>query len=218
MCMIKQTLDDRFERMPWDRIDTVVFDVGNVLITPGFRDAFRVYPSAEHPFTAEEQAFLLSRMFQSPYWTMMDRGVLPLDTAVEAMTGRYTELKPHVDYLARNWMEFKTELPEGVRALRCCKEHGKQLLVLSNYPDYAFTRLCERFDFFALFDGMVVSSREGRIKPERELFAIAEERYSLIPERTVLIDDAALNCEAAMHCLWQAVCFNEPGKLDRFVR
>ena len=215
--MIVQTLDDQYEKMPWEKIDTVVFDVGNVLIKPGFQDAFRSYPSEERPFSSEEQKYILSRTFQSPYWSMMDRGVLHLDDAIKAMTGRHIEMRPHVEHLARNWMEYKTELPEGVLALKKCKEHGKQLLVLSNYPDYAFVRLCERFSFFSLFDGMVVSSREGYIKPERELFKIAEERYSLIPERTVLIDDAALNCGAAMYYGWQAICFNEPGKLERFI-
>ena len=30
--MTTQLLDERFETMPWELIDTVVFDVGNVLL------------------------------------------------------------------------------------------------------------------------------------------------------------------------------------------
>jgi 2-haloacid dehalogenase len=179
----------------------VVFDVGNVLINAGFKDIFKVYPLPE-----ETQTLLYSRMFNSPYWTMMDHGTLSLDDAITAMTGRHTEFREHVDYLVRHWMEYKTELPEGIRALKACKRHGKRLLVLSNYPAYAFAALRQRLSFFALFDGMVISSEEGHLKPNPALFRIAEMRYGLIPERTLFIDDSNLNVETALSLSWQAVC------------
>ena len=31
--MTMWTLDDRYETMPWDALDAVVFDVGNVLLS-----------------------------------------------------------------------------------------------------------------------------------------------------------------------------------------
>lgn len=207
------TLDDQYDTMPWDDIDTIVFDVGNVLINPSFNDIFKVYPLDD-----ETRRFLYSRMFSSPYWTMMDHGTLALDDAIVAMIGRYSSLRKHIDYLARHWMEYKTEKPEGVRAVQVCKQHDKRLIVFSNYPAYAFEALRKRFLFFSLFDEHVISSQEGILKPAQAFFRLVQERYGITPQRTLFIDDSNLNVEAALSLGWQAVCANYPGKLDSFFK
>ena len=75
------TLDGQFETMPWAQIDTVVFDVGNVLLTFSpdavLKDLF--------PEDAEKRQLMLDLVFRSPVWCMLDRGILPLDEAAAAI-------------------------------------------------------------------------------------------------------------------------------------
>ncbi len=93
---------------------------------------------------------------------------------------------------------------------------GKRLLVLSNYGDAPFAHVDEKYDFFCLFAGKVISSRVGLIKPDHEIYSRLAAEHHLPPERTLFIDDSPANIEGALHAGWQGICYNRPGKLDDF--
>ena len=95
--------------------------------------------------------------------------------------------------------------------------HGKRVFVLSNYQREAFDRVEREYPFFALFEGRVVSAREGMIKPNADIYECLTQRYGLDPARTLFIDDTAANIEAALHLGWQGFCLNAPGKLSAFI-
>ena len=211
--MIPLLIDDLYPSMPWDELDTVVFDVGNVLVSfePQRMLDDLIEDRSLHPV-------LMERVFRSPYWNMQDRGILDREEAIRVMTGRYRELAAPIRTLMENWDLLKRDIPEGVEALRECKAHGKRILILSNYADYAFRFVQEHFDFFRLADGFVVSSRLGLCKPDASIYRYAAETYGLDPKRTLFIDDTPLNVEAALVQGWQGFCLNRPGKLRAFLR
>ena len=209
--MIRLMLDDQFDTMPWDQIDAVVFDVGNVLL--GFHAAellARLVP--ERPDLHDE---LTIRIFKSPYWCMRDRGSATLEEVIAAMSKTAPELEPYVRRVMENWIDLPA-MPEGVSALKACKAHGKRLYALTNYADKEFAHACATHDFFALFDDYVVSGREHMIKPQQGIYDCLISRFGLDPSRTLFIDDSPANIEAALECGWQGLCYNKPGKLAQF--
>ncbi|MGN0747814.1 MAG: HAD family hydrolase [Aristaeellaceae bacterium] len=212
--MVRLSLDDQYITMPWDRIDAVVFDVGNVLMT--FRPERVVVDIL--PEQPEIHTAVLNRTVRTPYWLMLDHGTITQEEAVEAMIGRHGELEEPIRRFMSRWMELKSPVEEGVAALRTCKAHGKKLYVLSNYHVEAFRWVSEQYDFFRLFDGMVVSSLERQLKPNPDIYHTLTSRYGLAPERTLFIDDTPANIEAALTEGWQGLCFNAPGKLSAFFR
>jgi len=211
--MLRLTMDDRFERMPWEEIDAVVFDVGNVLVRFDPAKMIRsIFPEDDL-----YDALLLQRVFRTPYWLMLDRGVISLEEAVQAMVGRHREIEPCVRKIIYDRLGHITAIDEGVEALRICKAHGKKLYVLSNYQEEAFAGALRRFDFFDLFDGCVVSAQEKLMKPEGTIYRVLTERYRLDPARVMFIDDTCVNIEAAMNEGWQGLCYDRPGKLLEFL-
>ena len=62
---------------------------------------------------------------------------------------------------------------------------------------------------------MLVSGREGLMKPEPEIFQLLIQRYSLIPSRTLFIDDVQKNVDAALAQGVRAVQFIDAGQLRR---
>ena len=209
--MIRLLLDDRYDAMPWDEIDTVVFDMGNVLLQWTADEVLsRCVP--ERPDLYPELAI---RIFKSPYWCMRDRGSATVEEVIAAMSAHAPELEPYVRRVMLGWIDLPA-MPEGISALRACKARGKKLYALTNYADREFAYACEKHDFLSLFDGYVVSGREHMIKPEHEIYELLTERFQLDPARTVFIDDSPANAEAALQCGWQAICYNRPGKLARF--
>lgn len=205
-------LDAQYASMPWDEIDTVVFDVGNVLV------AFQPQRILEEVFPGEPEkhALLLDKVFHSPCWIMLDRGTLSLDEAADAMAGLDKSLRPDIRHLLDAWADLKHPIPEGVETLRLCKAKGKRCLILSNYRAESFRQIEEKFDFFRLADGMVISSRVHMLKPTAEIYHYLLDHFRLDGNRTLFIDDAPANIEGALRCGIQGLCFNAPGKLKRF--
>lgn len=211
---MRYTIDDLYPSMPWDEIDSVVFDVGNVLLTfdpPGILQRYV-------PEVPELHAELLLRIFRSPYWCMIDRGSAPIDEIREAMIGPREDLRPYITRVMEHWVEMKDVIEEGVRAVEACRAHGKKLYVLSNYGDAPFAVVDGKYDFFRLFDGKVISSRIRMIKPMPDIYAHLTEKFGLDPARTMFIDDAPGNIEGALEAGWQGLCYNAAGKLDAFLK
>lgn len=210
--MVRKMIDDCYETMPWQLIDNVVFDVGNVLLSFDPQTILdELVPEAAALFPR-----LMSKVFKSPYWVMLDHGLVTCEEAAELMIGRDTELAPYIRRIMSGWVEMKHVLPEGLFALESCKAHGKKLYVLSNYGDLPFQHVDEKYDFFRLFDGKLISSRVKLMKPNRTIYDVLADTYALLPERTLFIDDAPANIEAALHAGWQGFCVNAPGKLQAF--
>ena len=205
-------LDDRYPSAPWDTFDAVVFDVGNVLVRFDPDKMMEEF----FPGDTELHKALHRKVFQTPYWVMLDHGIISYAEAVEAMTGFETEFKPQIQYILDNWHDLREIVPEGVETLKTVKAHGKKAYVLSNYHKPAFDFIERKYDFFSLFDGKVVSGQIGLLKPDPAIFRRLTEQYGLQPSRSVFIDDTAINIEAAMTLGWQGICYNQPGKLKRF--
>lgn len=211
--MIRLTLDDQFETMPWDVIDAVVFDVGNVLLAFAPMKEIIQERLPDHP---ELHQILLKKTVQSPYWIMLDHGSITQEEAIAAMIGRDKALEPYIRRVMGDKLEMNTVLPEGVAALKSIKAHGKKTYVLSNYHDAAFDYAVEKHDFFRLFDGAIVSARVGMVKPDPAIYRYLTDQFQLDPARTLFIDDTNANVEAALHAGWQALHYNEDSKLTKF--
>jgi len=209
--MIRLMYDDLYETMPWDKIDAVVFDVGNVLLSFHAQELLdRLVP--ERPDLHEA---LTIRIFKSPYWCMRDRGSATLDEVIGAMSIRAPELEPYVRRVMEGWIDL-LPISEGVRAVLTCRMHGVKIYALTNYADAEFAHACHTHPFFQFFDDFVVSSRVHMVKPERCIYDHLIERFDLVPHRTLFIDDNIANIEGALEAGWQCLCVNREGKLDAF--
>ena len=212
MTPLRVPLGGRVTGMPWDEIDTVVFDVGNVLLS------FNPEKTLEElfPEDAEKRQIMLDTVFRSPCWVMLDRGTLSQEEAVKAMAGLHPELENDIRYVLENWIDLKDVVQEGVDTLKRCKAMGKRCIVLSNYHDESFKHVQRKFDFFRLMDGFVISAEVHMVKPCAEIYHYLLDHFHLDGERTLFIDDAPANIEAALHCGIQGICFNKSGKLHQF--
>ena len=204
-------IDDKFQTMPWDEIDAVVFDVGNVLLLWNFDELLnRILP--DRP---DLHAELTIRVFKSPYWCMRDRGSASVDEVIAAMSKTAPEMEPYIRRLMTDWVDIPV-ITEGVEALKTCKAHGVKLYALTNYADKEFAYACKKHDFFSLFDDYVVSGRLHMVKPGFDIYKHLIDRFGLDPARTLFIDDSPANIEGALECGWQGICYNRGGKLQDF--
>ena len=197
-----RTFDDIYETMPWDAVDAVVFDVGQVLLSYNPQEILD-----EHvPDRPDLHPILLEKIFRSPYWLMRDHGLMTRDEAIEAMIGRDEPLRPYITRVMHNWVDLKEVLPEGLKTLQSCKAHGKKVYVLSNMPTMPLR----------LSSTSTTSGRLKLMKPSEQIFQYVISATGHEPSRVLFLDDTPGNVEGALFCGWQSLCVSHPGKLTEF--
>ncbi len=205
--------DLEYETMPWHKVDAVVFDIGNVLI----RFAPDDFIEQLFPGDAQKQKDMLERVFWGPYWPCFDRGTMGYDEAAVKLAQEFGGDVADYLHALRGWIELKTPIDEGWRAVARCRRAGKRLYLLSNYPEEGYVRLREKFaDRFDVFDGGVISCRVHQVKPERAIYETLIETCGLEPGRALFIDDTPRNVQGAMDCGIHGFLMDEKGKMDRF--
>ena len=123
---------------------------------------------------------------------MLDRGTLSYEDAKKI----FKERIPGVDRLFDvDLFEILQPIEENVKLLPELKEKYN-LYILSNFHQPAFEHIFKKYDFFRLFDGHIVSCYYYLLKPEKEIYETLIEKFNLIPEETVFIDDTKVNIDA----------------------
>ena len=189
-------------------LDTVVFDLGNVLIRWDPAAAFSsVLDAAEVPAFLEEVGFAA--------WNQQQDAGRPWGEAVRDLSGRFPHRAEAIASYVPNFRSTLEEMPKSVDVLRDLQRTGVRLLALTNWSSELFEVARGGFEFLDVFEGIVVSGEEGVAKPERELFEILLARYHLEPSRALFVDDSAANVETARDVGLHGLVFTGAAELRR---
>ena len=187
---------------------TVVFDLGNVLITWDRRLLFEQL--IDDP---DKLSYFLDNVLTMEDNKELDRGV-PLGEVVATAADRHPEYSTLVMAFAARWRETLGDVIEGsVEILNDLKSSGTPLYALTNWGRDTFALIEADYPFFEHFDGMVVSGREGVIKPDPAIFQILCERYDFSPSDAIFIDDSSANIATAASLGFDALLFENPERL-----
>ena len=196
-------------------IRNIVFDMGNVLLRFD-RNRFMDRIGLTDPSDREQMD---REVFFSLEWAMTDRGSLTPEEAASIMRCRVPErLGPYVDRLVCGWAEQILPMPGMEALIGELKASGYGVYLLSN-AGTNHSEYWPRVPGNELFDGLLVSAEVGCIKPEREIYKLLIDRFSLVPEECVFIDDLPLNVEAATRWGVHGIVFHEDaGELREKLR
>ena len=188
-------------------IKAVVFDFGGVLVEWDPRRLYRKIFSDE----SEMEAFL--KNVCSPEWNLtLDKGK-PFKQAVAERIALFPEYADEIRAFDDRWEEMRgNAIAENVALLRRLAKRYP-VYGLTNWSEEKFLQTKPKFDFFNLFNGIVVSGVEKEVKPEPRLFEILLERYGLNANECVFIDDSLPNVETAKKLGFTALRFTTPDKL-----
>lgn len=184
-------------------IKNIVFDMGNVIIRFD-PELFMVRLGL-----AEEDRKLLKReLFVSLEWSRMDRGSLTDEEAAEIVCRRVPErLHDAVRRLVGMWdrpilpVEGMYELVEELRDMG----YGIYLLSNASFRQHDYW---PRVPASKFFDGTLISADVKLVKPQPEIYRLLCDKFSLVPEECVFIDDSTSNAEGAYFCGINALVFH----------
>jgi len=171
-------------------IKNIVFDLGRVLIK------FEPKEYIEQNIPEEKREDFYNGIFGSTEWLMLDRGTLSYEDAKKIFKERVPGADKQIDRLFDvDLFEILQPIEENVKLLPKLKEKYN-LYILSNFHQPAFEHIFKKYDFFRLFDGHTVSCYYYLLKPEKEIYDTLIDKFNLIPEETVFIDDTKVNIDA----------------------
>ena len=194
-------------------IDAVVFDIGGVLLDWDPRHLYRKLFDDE-----EAMERFLAELCTLEWHAAHDRGV-PVARSCAELAAAHPEYAELIHAWGRRSEEMIAGPIDGtVEILRELKTAGIPCYALTNMEAETYPLRLERFGFMRWFDGTVVSSHEGVVKPEPEIFSRLLARFALHPQRTLMIDDSARNLETAASFGMKTLRFESPAQLrDRLV-
>ncbi len=189
-------------------VDAVVWDLGGVLLDWDPRYVYRELFDDE----AEMERFL-TEVVSAEWHEDNDRGARYGESCA-ALAARW----PQYEDLIWTWWRRSEDMIAGpiagsVALLEELVAAGVPCYGLTNMEAETYPLRRERYAFLRSFAGTVVSSAEGVIKPDPEIFRRLLSRFALDAGRTVFIDDRPGNVAAADALGLRGVRFVTPAQL-----
>lgn len=175
------------------KIDTIIFDLGAVLIDWNPRYVYKTIFN-----TDEETEWFLENITTGEWNENQDAGYA-LDKATEELVATHPKWEKEIRAFYGRWEEMLGEaLQDTVEIFKQLKEkYDFKFYALTNWSHETFPIALERFDFLKWFDGIVVSGEEKTRKPFPEFFKILIDRYNINPASAILVDDNLRNIHGA---------------------
>ena len=190
------------------RINAVIFDFGGVLLKWNPHRMLEPYFSDR----AAIEDFLDEIDFMS--WNgLQDKGRSYAEGIQELIRQfpQYTKIAPA---LRHRWEEsIDGPIDGSILLLKALKKAGIPLYGLSNWSAETFPIVRQRFDFFSLFDGILISGDAQLIKPDPAIYRLCLAMIRRPPEKCLFIDDSAQNIASAVQLGFDTVHFRSAEDL-----
>ena len=183
----------------------VVFDLGNVLLRWDPRYLYRKVFADE----ARMERFLSTALAMD--WIVSVDACADFAAPIAARCAAFPEFADELRLFDTRWLEtLDGAIEDNLAIMRRLKAQGRPVYALTNYPAQKFEISRAKFPFLDEFDAIVVSGREGVVKPDPRIFELLFERSGRRAGELVFIDDSPRNIVAAQNLGMAAVHYT-PG-------
>ncbi len=192
-----------------NNINTIIFDLGNVLINWDPNHLYKKIFSDD-----EERAHFLNNICTSDWNVQQDAG-RTLKEATELLVSQHPDYKNEIEAFYGRWTEMIGGAIQGtVDILNQLKAENKvRLYALTNWSAETFPYALENFDFLQIFEGILVSGDEKLIKPDIRIYELMVSRYDIDPTKAMFIDDSEKNIKGSELIGIHGHHFTQPEKL-----
>ncbi len=196
---------DKFGNViPDGEIDTVVFDIGNVLTDFAWNGFLKAKGYDDDMIKRIARATV-----ESDDWVEYDKGNLTNDEIVERFVENDPEIGDDLKNAFQNIDGIILKREKTIPWIRALKAAGYKVLYLSNFSKQALEGCPDAMAFLEETDGGILSYRDHVVKPDPAIYHLLEERYDLTPAKTVFIDDTPVNIEAARNLGWKGIIYKD---------
>jgi putative hydrolase of the HAD superfamily len=197
-------------------IRNVVFDIGNVFVR--WSPAEVISRSLNLAPDSAENRERATELLRSPLWIRYNLGELTLAEMEAAYQAEHGLTKDEAAGLLFHAMDHQDQI-DGTEAIaRRLKSSGYRLFALTDNVHEIVAHLKQRYQFWELFEGAVVSAEVGMLKPHEGIFRHLIDTFGLEPAETVFFDDHQKNVDGARAVGLQARLFTAATQCEQDLR
>ena len=192
-------------------IKNIIFDFGGVLIDWNPRYFYK------DVFTdIKEMEYFLSEVW-SPQWNMKHDAGYSFSEITHELQELHPKYRNEIEMYQQNWQKMiKGEISENTELLNTLKSKYR-LFGLTNLSAEAFPVIYPKYEFFKVFEGIVVSGEEKLVKPGKEIYQLLLNRYDLLETESLFIDDSLKNIETANELGFSTIHINGTQNLKELL-
>jgi 2-haloacid dehalogenase len=192
------------------KIDSVIFDIGNVLYRWDLRCLFEKL--IDDP---EELDWFLAHVVTPEWHFQHDAG-----RSFAAMVAeRSREFPGYADHILAYSRRFPETIPGPVEGMleivEALAKRKVPLFAISNFGAESWAQFRPTAPIFEIFSDIIISGEEKLIKPDAAIFELALDRFARRPEQCLFIDDREDNVMAAEAIGLASHHFKDVNQLER---
>lgn len=189
-------------------INTVIFDIGNVLAD----FEWEIYAQTMLPnISPDELRLIESAIWTHGLWNEFDIGLMSDEEIISGFISYAPDYEREIRLLCdeKNIGGCISRLDTSIPWINHVKNSGRKVLFLSNYSKIIMRANPGALDFLPFMDGGIFSCDVHLIKPDLKIYETLIKKYDLTPQTCVFIDDIEANIKAARECGLNAIkCLN----------
>lgn len=192
------------------KIDTIIFDLGGVLV-----DWNPAYLYRKLFDTEEEVQQFLNEVCTMPWNAEQDAG-RTIEEANQLLIQQYPDLEDLIRAYYGRWTEmFGPNIEGSVKILdQLIKNDAYRVYALTNWSAETWPIALDLFPFFHWFEGVLVSGQENMKKPDVRIYELACERFNIDKTKAIFFDDSLKNVEGAKKFGLHTFQFLNPHQLQ----
>lgn len=179
--------------MSKNTIDTIIFDLGGVLIDWNPQYLFKKLFDNE-----EEMNYFFNNVATFDWNEQQDGGRLIVE-ATKELVAQHPKYERFIRAYYGRWEEMlggaNKEVVDILRQLKASQKYN--LYALTNWSAETYPIAEERFEFLQWFDDVLVSGKEKLKKPDPKIYQLTLSRFNIDADKAIFIDDNLRNVKAA---------------------
>ena len=173
-------------------INAIIFDIGNVLISWDPKNLYKKLIADK-----EELDWFCTHVVNLEWHTHHDAG-LPMQEGIKNLTAKHPDYRDLIAAFDTRWAEtIGEEIAGMLDIMQSLSTQNIPQFAITNYSAEKYPEFERDYAFAGHFKDVVVSGREGIVKPAPAIYELAIERFGITPEQTLFIDDREENIHAA---------------------
>lgn len=158
-------------------------------------------------YSEPEKELFRKEIYYSENWLRLDRGELSEEELTQLVCSRLPE-QYHTDAKKLiKWYDMSSQIDGMEQLVIRLKNKGYKIYLLSN-TSKMFYKIKRRFPVLEHFDGTFISADYGILKPDKQIFRLFCDKFSVIPSECVFIDDTPVNIKSATEEGFAGIVFN----------
>ena len=176
-------------------IKNIIFDIGNVILQFDIKEVIPNFTKKE-----SEKQFIINNIINSPEWlqySLIDTGFISREQAIEIVEDRTNHINDElIEKFWYRYNDYSFINDNVIDIIKELKEEDYKIYLLSNINSHTYNHIKDN-KLFNLVDGYVFSYIEHQVKPYVGIYNTLLERYKLIPQECLFIDDNIKNIKTA---------------------